>query len=144
MKDLKPKNYLFQAIDRSVLETILKKYTAKDIWDSLKQKYRGTTRVKRAQLQALRKEFEVLHMKARKTVNDYFGRTLAIANKMWLHSEKMEDVMITERILRSMTSKYNYVCLCCTMPTARTKLSFHDKHRSSKLLASSIWEFKLE
>lgn len=55
LKDLKAKNYLFQAIDRSILETILKKGTTKDIWDSLKQKYQGTTRVKRAQLQALRK-----------------------------------------------------------------------------------------
>ncbi|XP_021820433.1 uncharacterized protein LOC110762138 [Prunus avium] len=58
LKDLKTKNYLFQAIDRAILETILKKDTAKDIWDSLKQKYQGTARVKRAQLQALRKEFE--------------------------------------------------------------------------------------
>ncbi|KAM1050050.1 hypothetical protein TB2_031363 [Malus domestica] len=39
LKDLKAKNYLFHAIDRSILETILKKDTAKDIWDSLKQKY---------------------------------------------------------------------------------------------------------
>ncbi|KAF3974279.1 hypothetical protein CMV_002373 [Castanea mollissima] len=38
LKDLKAKNYLFQAIDRSVLETILNKDTAKNIWDSLKQK----------------------------------------------------------------------------------------------------------
>jgi hypothetical protein len=39
LKDLNAKNYLFQAIDRSILETILKKDTAKDIWDSLKHKY---------------------------------------------------------------------------------------------------------
>ena len=31
LKGLKAKNYLFQAIDRSLLETILKKDTAKDI-----------------------------------------------------------------------------------------------------------------
>ena len=31
LKDLKAKNYLFQAIDRAILETILKKDTAKDI-----------------------------------------------------------------------------------------------------------------
>ncbi|KAM1803915.1 hypothetical protein ACFX12_029839 [Malus domestica] len=31
LKDLKTKNNLFQAIDRSILETILKKDTAKDI-----------------------------------------------------------------------------------------------------------------
>ncbi|KAL6331293.1 hypothetical protein AAG906_009721 [Vitis piasezkii] len=88
-KDLKAKNYLFQAIDRSILETILKKDTAKDIWDSLKQKYQGTARVKRAQLQALRKEFEVLHMKTGESINDYFGRTLIIANKMRTHGERM-------------------------------------------------------
>ncbi|PNX76070.1 retrovirus-related Pol polyprotein from transposon TNT 1-94 [Trifolium pratense] len=50
LKDLKAKNYLYQGIDRVVLETILKKDTAKDIWDSLKKKYQGTIRVKRAQL----------------------------------------------------------------------------------------------
>lgn len=73
LKDLKAKNYLFQAIDRSILETILKKDTAKDIRDSLKQKYQGTVRVKRAQLQALRKEFEILHMKEGESVNEYFA-----------------------------------------------------------------------
>ncbi|CAL9003641.1 unnamed protein product [Prunus brigantina] len=109
LKDLKAKNYLFQAIDRSILETILKKETAKDIWDSLKQKYQGTARVKRAQLQALRKEFEVLHMKVAESVNNYFGRTLTIANKMRTHGEQMNDVIIVEKILRSMTTKYDYV-----------------------------------
>ena len=82
LKDLKTKNYLFQAIDWSILEIILKKDTTKDIWDSLKKKYQGTTRVKRAQLQALHKEFEVLHMKVTESNDDYFGRTLTIANKM--------------------------------------------------------------
>ncbi|KAK2989971.1 hypothetical protein RJ640_004134 [Escallonia rubra] len=63
LKDLKAKNYLFQAIDRSILETILSKETSKDIWDSMKKKYQGSSRVKRAQLQALRRDFEVLQMK---------------------------------------------------------------------------------
>lgn len=109
LKDLKAKNYLFQAIDRSTLETILKKDTAKEIWDSLKQKYKGTARVKRVQLQALRKEFEVLHMKVGETVNDYFGRTLTITNKMRVHGDRMEDIVIIEKILRFMTSKFDYV-----------------------------------
>ena len=46
LKDLKAKNYLFQAIERSILETILCKETSKDIWDSMKKKYQGTVRVK--------------------------------------------------------------------------------------------------
>jgi hypothetical protein len=91
------------------LGTILKKDTTKDIWDSLKQKYQGTARVKRAQLQALRKEFEVLHMKSGDSVSDYFAKTLIIANKMRIHGEHMKDVVIIEKILRSMTPKYDYV-----------------------------------
>ncbi|XP_011034020.1 PREDICTED: uncharacterized protein LOC105132309 [Populus euphratica] len=109
LKDLKAKNYLFQAIDRSLLETILKKDTAKDIWDSLKQKYQGKARVKRAQLQALRKEWEMLQMKAGESVNEYFARTLTITNKKRIHGEKMDDVAVIEKILRSMTSKFDYV-----------------------------------
>jgi hypothetical protein len=51
LKDLKVKNYLFQAIDQNILETILFKDTTKQIWDSMKLKHQGSTRVKRAQLQ---------------------------------------------------------------------------------------------
>ncbi|CAL8155107.1 unnamed protein product [Prunus armeniaca] len=109
LKDLKTKNYLFQVIDRAILKTILKKDTTKDIWDSMKTKYQGTARVKLAQLQALHKEFEILHMKEEELVNYYFARTLSIANKMRIHGENLEDVAIIEKILLSMTHKFDYV-----------------------------------
>ncbi|XP_073264243.1 uncharacterized protein [Populus alba] len=118
------------AFDRSILETILKKDTTKDIWDSLKQKYQGTARVKRAQLQALRKEFETLHMKAAESVNDYFGRTLIIANKMRIHGECMKDVVIIEKILRSMTPKYNYVVCSIEESNDLDILSIDELHSS--------------
>ena len=109
LKDLKAKNYIFQAIDRAVLETILNKGTSKEIWDSLKKKYQGTARVKRAQLQALRRDWEILSMKSGEFVNDYFARTLTIANKMRMYGEQMADLTIIEKILRSMTARYDYV-----------------------------------
>ncbi|WJZ91107.1 hypothetical protein VitviT2T_010210 [Vitis vinifera] len=109
LKDLKVKNYLFQAIDRNIMETILNKETGKHIWDSMKQKYQGSTRVKMAQLQALRREFEVLQMKEGESVDEYFARTLTIANKMKIHGESMKQVVIIEKILRSMTSRFDYV-----------------------------------
>ena len=34
---------------------------------------------------------------------------MAIANKMWIHGEKMEDVTIIEKILHSLTSKFNFI-----------------------------------
>lgn len=109
LKDLKVKNYLFQAIDRNIMETILVKDTAKQIWDSMKLKYQGSTRVKRAQLQAIRRTFKVLQMKEGEGVDEYFARTLTIVNKMKIHGEKMDQVVIIEKILRSMTPKFDYV-----------------------------------
>ena len=88
---------MFQAINRSILETILNENTTKVIWDSFKQKYQRTKRVKHAQIQALHQEFEVLHVKVGESINDYFSRILTITNKMRIHADKMEDVLIIER-----------------------------------------------
>ncbi|GAU28453.1 hypothetical protein TSUD_55040 [Trifolium subterraneum] len=108
-KDLKVKNYLFQSIDRSILETILVRETSKDIWDAMKRKYQGSTKVKRAHLQALMRKFEILAMKESESVNEYFARTLAIANKMSTQGETMQEVAVVEKILRSLLPKFNYV-----------------------------------
>lgn len=75
---------------------------AKDIWDSLKQKYQETPRVKCAQLQAIHKEWEVLHMKTGELVLNYFAWTLIIANRKKIHVENMIDIDIIEKIIRSM------------------------------------------
>ena len=48
-------------------------------------------------------------MKMGESVNDYFARTLTIINKMRIHGEQMNDVVVIEKILRSMTPKFDYV-----------------------------------
>ena len=77
---LKVKNYLFQAIDRTVLDTILKKDTAKEIWDAMKKSLKERQR-SRSHLKALRREFEVLKMKSGEGVTEYFSRVMMVANK---------------------------------------------------------------
>lgn len=109
LKDLKVKNYLFQAIDRTILETILKKDTSKEIWDSMRRKYACNTRVKRSVLQALRKDFEILEIKSGETITEYFSRVMTVANKMHVYGEDMKDVTIVEKILRSLTDRFNYI-----------------------------------
>ncbi|XP_012458319.1 uncharacterized protein LOC105779116 [Gossypium raimondii] len=69
----------------------------------------GNVRAKRAQLQALHVEFETLRMKSGETVSDYFSRTMAITNKMRIYQDKLEDVAIVEKILRSMLPKFNFI-----------------------------------
>ncbi|XP_058753105.1 uncharacterized protein LOC131626290 [Vicia villosa] len=109
LKDLKTKNYLFQVIDCVVLDNILKKDTSKDIWDAMKKKFEGNARVKRSHLQALRREYETLEMRSSEAVTKYFSRVMTVANKMQIYGEDMSDVKVVEKILHSLTKKFNYI-----------------------------------
>jgi hypothetical protein len=133
LKDLKVKNYLFQSIDRSILETILDRSTSRQIWESIRQKFQGSTRVKRAQLQSLRREFEVLWMKEDESVNDFFSKTLVIANKMTTHGVSLTQSQIVEKILRSMTTKFEYVVCSIEQSSDTTTMSI-DELQSSLLV----------
>ena len=109
------------------------KETLKGIWDSMKKKLQGNARVKRAQLQALRKDFEILHMKEGETVSDYFARTLTTANKMRFHGETITNVTIIEKILRSMISKFDYV-VCSIEESKDLDIMSLDELQSSLLV----------
>ncbi|XP_058002657.1 uncharacterized protein LOC131179869 [Hevea brasiliensis] len=132
LKDLEAKNYLFQAIDRPILVTIFIKETSKAIWDCMKKKYQGSSRVKRAQLQALRRDFETLQMKDGESVTSYCARTMEISNKMRFHGEKTEGVTIVEKILRPMTPKFDYV-VCSIEESKDIDALFLDELQSSLL-----------
>ncbi|CAL2228257.1 unnamed protein product [Prunus armeniaca] len=132
LKDLKVKNYLFQALDRSILETILEKETSKQIWDSLKKKYEGSERVKRAVLQTLTRDFETLQMKSRESITDFFARTLGIASKMRSNGGTMEEVKVVEKIMRSLTPKFDYIV--CSIEEAKNVAELRVDELQSSLL----------
>jgi hypothetical protein len=133
LKDLKANNYLFQAIDRSILETILRKDTSKQILDSMKKKYQGSSRVKRSQLQALMRDFETLQMKDGESDTEYCAKTMGISNKMRFHDEKMDDTIIVKKIIHSLSSKYDYV-VCSIEESKDIKALSLDELQSSLLV----------
>ncbi|CAL1399684.1 unnamed protein product [Linum trigynum] len=109
LKDLKAKNYLFSSIDKSIFKTITKKSTGKQLWDAMKIKYQGSARVQKAQLQALKRTFEVLEMKEGEALAAYFSRVIVVANDMRNCGGDMPDVKVVEKILRTLTKRFNYV-----------------------------------
>lgn len=133
LKDFKVKNYLFASIDKTVLKTIVKKDTAKDIWESLKAKYQGNKRVQSAQLQRLRRNFEVLEMKEGDSIADYFSRVMVVANDMRNRGEDMPDEKVVEKILRTLVEKFTYV-VCAIEESKDIKELSVDELQSSLLV----------
>ena len=94
LKDHQVKHYLFHAIDRTVLEQILDRCTAKIVWDSMKRKFGGNQEVKKSLLNALRREFEILEMKNDESIIDYFARMMITSNKI----KAMEKICQTRKL----------------------------------------------
>ena len=60
-------------------------------------------------LQALRGEFDLLKMKESETVEELYNRTISIVNQLRVNGEDITDKRDLEKILRSMTRKYEHV-----------------------------------
>ena len=58
-------------------------------------------------MQALSCEFEVLAMKEGESIDDFFSRTLSIVSRMKAQGEKIDQILIVEKVFRLMTVKFN-------------------------------------
>lgn len=144
LKDFKAKNYLFQSIDKTMLKTITKKETAKQKWESMKIKHQGSARVKRAQLQRLRKTFETLEMRAGERVAEYFSRVMEIVNDMRNCGEELDDVKIVEKILRSLTENFNFVVCSIEESKDIDSLTVDELHASLQIHESKVIDRRSE
>ena len=102
---------LFRAVDESAFEKIAGSTTSKEAWDTLEKAFKGADRVKQVRLQTLRGELERMKMKETESVSDYITRVQTVANQLSQNGEAMPDARIVEKILRSLTDKFeNIVC----------------------------------
>ena len=108
-KDKKALFLLYQGVDESTFEKIAEAPSSKKAWETLSTIFKGVDRVKRVRLQTLRAEFEAAHMKEGESISDYFSRLLVIVNQMKRNGEKIEDIRVVEKALRSLTTKFEHV-----------------------------------
>ena len=108
-KDKKALFLIYQALDDDGFEKISNAASAKEAWEKLQTSYKGEEKVKQVRLQTLRGEFESLNMKENEPVSDYSSRVLAVTNQLKRNGEKLEDVRIIEKMLRSLDSKFETI-----------------------------------
>lgn len=69
----------------------------------MKTKYQGNKRVQSAQLQRLRRNFEVLEMRDGDSITEYFSKVMMVANDMRNLGEDMPDAKIIEKNIANLS-----------------------------------------
>ncbi|XP_074369254.1 uncharacterized protein LOC141710582 [Apium graveolens] len=101
-------------VEKTLLKEIRKKdkkrsKTTKKAWEILQKSFLGVEKVKKVRLQVLRGEFENLKMKTYENIGEFVTRLKAVTNEMKRNGESLDDVRVMEKLLRSLTRKFDYV-----------------------------------
>nr|KYP58379.1 Retrovirus-related Pol polyprotein from transposon TNT 1-94 [Cajanus cajan] len=83
--------------------------TAKKAWDILEEEFEGNEQVRSVKLHYLRREFETIKMKESETIEEYYGRIKEIVNKMKLYGKEIKEKRVVEKILITLTEKYDSI-----------------------------------
>ncbi|KAH7570890.1 hypothetical protein JRO89_XS05G0215500 [Xanthoceras sorbifolium] len=89
------------------------------------------TEAQKEAMEALR--LKDLKMKEGEKVDEYFALTLTTVNNMKVHGEKIEQIIIIEKNLKSMTSRFDYVVCSIEKSNDLSKLTI-DELQSSLLV----------
>ncbi|KAI3708725.1 hypothetical protein L2E82_38127 [Cichorium intybus] len=108
-RDRKALFMIYQAVDEVIFERISSSATSKEAWDMLYKTYRGEDKVKVVRLQTLRCEFDGIKMRDSETVEDFYNRVILLLNQLRLNGETIEDTRVVEKILRSLTRRFEYI-----------------------------------
>nr|GEV96962.1 retrovirus-related Pol polyprotein from transposon TNT 1-94 [Tanacetum cinerariifolium] len=127
MKDKTAFYFLFQSIDESGFEKIASATIAKEAWDFLEKVYKGADRVKRVTLKTLHCELEAIKMKETEGIYDYITRVQTVVNKLKRNGESLTDSRAVEKILWSLTDKFENVV--CAIDDLSSSLEEHEQRK---------------
>ncbi|RZR85504.1 hypothetical protein BHM03_00012507 [Ensete ventricosum] len=108
-RDTKALYMLQQAIDDSLFPRIMMVSTSTEAWKILKCVFGGTEKVKISKLQILYHEFKTLMMKDSESIIDFFSKVSFIVNQMRSYGENLKDQIVVEKVLRSLSPKFDMI-----------------------------------
>eukprot|EP00253_Pinus_taeda_P003737 PITA_03737 len=100
-------NTLLGSLSQSKFVKVMQLKSAREIWDKIVLSYEGDEQVKREKLQTLRIQYESLRMHNDESVASYFLRIDEIVNCMKNLGEEIKEVVVVEKVLRSLSPKFD-------------------------------------
>ncbi|XP_019414546.1 PREDICTED: uncharacterized protein LOC109326302 [Lupinus angustifolius] len=108
-KDCKSLFLIHQYVDDATFERIVGAKTTKEAWESLEKSYEGDAKIKKVKLQTMRRKYELLQMEENETVSNSFTKIHSLTNQMKYYGEEVKDQEVIEKILRTLTPKYDNI-----------------------------------
>lgn len=81
--------------------------SAKDMWDRLKNIYKGDDKEKKEKLQTHQRQFESLKMKEEENIASYLLCVDEIVNTIRGLREEVEEAVIVKKVLRSLPRRFD-------------------------------------
>ncbi|XP_038702598.1 uncharacterized protein LOC119999153 [Tripterygium wilfordii] len=112
-KEIEKDNTAVLVIQTTVAEVIFPRISnancAKQTRDILSTEYQRHSKVRVVKLHSLRRELMNLLMKEGELIKDYYTRVMDVVNRLRICGEDMPDRRVIEKILISLTPKYNNI-----------------------------------
>ncbi|XP_073223456.1 uncharacterized protein [Cicer arietinum] len=125
-RDCKTLFYIKQSVDSNNFERISKASTSKEAWEILVKYYTSGEKAKKVKLQMLRRQYELLQMEEDEVVADYFKCVQVVVNQMRTNGESLTEVVIIEKILRTLTQRYNHIVVTIEESNDLDKIKVED------------------
>ncbi|XP_019465355.1 PREDICTED: uncharacterized protein LOC109363549 [Lupinus angustifolius] len=108
-RDCKAIFLIHQCVDHVNFEKISAATSSKEAWEILNKCYSGGVKVKKVRLQMMRRQYELLQMEDQESIEDYFTRIRTLINVMKGCGEKIPEQSIVEKILKTLSAKFDHV-----------------------------------
>jgi hypothetical protein len=95
-----------QAVTDVVMMSIADKETAKEAWEAIKEMNVGEDRVRKARVQALKRQFDRMYMAESETIVEFSQKLTTIVGEIRSLGAKLKDRVVMERLFSVVPDKF--------------------------------------